>query len=116
MQPETSAAAWTISVERASVSMNRCGRARHQHKLTNLYVIAGDRHWQYASTDPRSGLREFGVGGIRLRRSEQRSARQRAERWKHLLGRDDTREDHMARMSPGTRAEFLLNERGRGDR
>ena len=31
-------------------------------QLTNLFVIAGDRHWQYASTDPRSGLREFACG------------------------------------------------------
>jgi alkaline phosphatase D len=30
--------------------------------LTNLYVIAGDRHWQYASADPRTGLREFACG------------------------------------------------------
>jgi alkaline phosphatase D len=30
--------------------------------LHNLYVIAGDRHWQYASMDPRSGLREFACG------------------------------------------------------
>jgi alkaline phosphatase D len=33
-----------------------------QHRMTNLYIIAGDRHWQYASTDPRSGLREFACG------------------------------------------------------
>jgi hypothetical protein len=49
-----------------------------------------------------------------LRHSEQLDAKQRAERWKDILGRDDVREDEMARMSPGTRAEFLLNERGRG--
>jgi alkaline phosphatase D len=30
--------------------------------LQNFYVIAGDRHWQYASTDPRSGLHEFACG------------------------------------------------------
>jgi len=30
--------------------------------LTNLYVIAGDRHWQYASTDPLTGVREFASG------------------------------------------------------
>ena len=30
--------------------------------LTNLYVMAGDRHWQYASTDPLTGLREFACG------------------------------------------------------
>lgn len=33
-----------------------------RHALKNFYVIAGDRHWQYASTDPRSGLREFACG------------------------------------------------------
>lgn len=31
-----------------------------QHK--NLIVICGDRHWQYASVDPISGLREFSCG------------------------------------------------------
>ena len=31
-------------------------------KLRNFYVIAGDRHFQYASTDPRSGVREFACG------------------------------------------------------
>ncbi len=30
--------------------------------LTNLFVIAGDRHWQYASTDPLTGVREFATG------------------------------------------------------
>jgi alkaline phosphatase D len=28
----------------------------------NTFVLAGDRHWQYASTDPRTGLREFACG------------------------------------------------------
>ncbi len=31
-------------------------------RLRNFFVIAGDRHWQYASTDPRSGVREFACG------------------------------------------------------
>jgi len=30
--------------------------------FSNLYVIVGDRHWQYASTDPRTGVREFACG------------------------------------------------------
>jgi len=30
--------------------------------LTNLYVVTGDRHWQYASMDPLTGLREFACG------------------------------------------------------
>jgi len=29
-------------------------------KLENTYVITGDRHWQYCSEDPKTGLVEFG--------------------------------------------------------
>jgi len=32
--------------------------------LKNTYVICGDRHWQYASIDPKSGLHEFACGPI----------------------------------------------------
>ncbi|MDG1667771.1 MAG: hypothetical protein P8I96_02420 [Opitutae bacterium] len=28
----------------------------------NMTVICGDRHWQYASIDPTTGLREFSCG------------------------------------------------------
>lgn len=28
----------------------------------NVFVVAGDRHWQYHSVDPKSGLHEFGCG------------------------------------------------------
>lgn len=28
----------------------------------NMYVICGDRHWQYASVDPATGVREFSTG------------------------------------------------------
>jgi alkaline phosphatase D len=31
-------------------------------QLRNFYVCCGDRHWQYLSTDPRTGLREFACG------------------------------------------------------
>jgi alkaline phosphatase D len=30
--------------------------------LTNLFVFAGDRHWQYASIDPLTGIHEFACG------------------------------------------------------
>ncbi|MGZ0709660.1 alkaline phosphatase D family protein [Coraliomargarita sp. W4R53] len=30
----------------------------------NTFVINGDRHWQYASVDPATGLREYGCGPI----------------------------------------------------
>jgi len=33
-------------------------------KLANTYVICGDRHWQYCSTDPKTGLIEMGCGPI----------------------------------------------------
>ena len=28
----------------------------------NLYIVCGDRHWQYASIDPKTGAREFSCG------------------------------------------------------
>lgn len=28
----------------------------------NMYIICGDRHWQYASIDPKTGVREFSCG------------------------------------------------------
>jgi alkaline phosphatase D len=33
-----------------------------EKKLGNLYVVCGDRHWQYMSVDPKTGLREFSCG------------------------------------------------------
>jgi alkaline phosphatase D len=33
-----------------------------QHRLTNFFVCCGDRHWQYLSVDPATGLREFSCG------------------------------------------------------
>ena len=33
-----------------------------QHKLKNFFVCCGDRHWQYLSVDPLTGLREFSCG------------------------------------------------------
>lgn len=33
-------------------------------KLPNTYVICGDRHWQYLSKDPKTGLLELGCGPI----------------------------------------------------
>jgi alkaline phosphatase D len=34
------------------------------NKLANLFIINGDRHWQYHSVDPDSGLQEFSVGTL----------------------------------------------------
>jgi alkaline phosphatase D len=33
-----------------------------ENRLDHLYICNGDRHWQYMSTDPETGLREFSVG------------------------------------------------------
>jgi alkaline phosphatase D len=33
-----------------------------EHKLDNLFVVCGDRHWQYFSIDPRTKLHEFSCG------------------------------------------------------
>jgi alkaline phosphatase D len=33
-----------------------------ERKLDNLFVCCGDRHWQYHSVDPASGLNEFAAG------------------------------------------------------
>lgn len=33
-------------------------------QLENTYVITGDRHWQYCSEDPKTGLVELGCGAI----------------------------------------------------
>lgn len=32
--------------------------------IDNVYTVCGDRHWQYASKDPKTGLIEFGSGPI----------------------------------------------------
>lgn len=33
-----------------------------EKKLTNFFVCCGDRHWQYVSIHPKTGLREFSCG------------------------------------------------------
>ena len=33
-------------------------------KIPNLVVVCGDRHWQYHSRDPQTGLHEFSVGPV----------------------------------------------------
>ena len=33
-------------------------------QVPNTYVVTGDRHWQYFSVDPETGLKEFGCGPI----------------------------------------------------
>jgi len=33
-----------------------------EEQLDRFYVVCGDRHWQYLSIDPKTGLREFSCG------------------------------------------------------
>ncbi len=35
-----------------------------QHLGSNFFVICGDRHWQYHSVHPETGLHEFGTGAV----------------------------------------------------
>jgi alkaline phosphatase D len=35
-----------------------------ENKLDNLVVVNGDRHWQYHSVDPETGLHEFSCGAV----------------------------------------------------
>lgn len=41
---------------------NRFRAWTKDQKLDNFFVCCGDRHWQYISVDPDSGLREFSCG------------------------------------------------------
>ena len=41
---------------------NRFRQWTKQQHLKNFYTCCGDRHWQYMSIDPTSGLREFSCG------------------------------------------------------
>ena len=56
------------------------------------------------------------LGRLLFRLMEQRHAQERTERWRGIVASgEESRMEELARMSPGTRAEFLLNEHGRGD-
>jgi alkaline phosphatase D len=35
-----------------------------ENKLANLIIVNGDRHWQYHSVDPETGLHEFSCGAV----------------------------------------------------
>jgi len=54
----------------------------------NMYVICGDRHWQYASVDPATGVREFSTGPSADRHAEgfSLSLRQPMHRYLRIKG------------------------------
>ncbi len=41
---------------------NRFRRWTRENRLDNFFVCCGDRHWQYMSIDPETGLHEFSCG------------------------------------------------------
>ena len=41
---------------------NELRRWMHEHVPHGFFVVCGDRHWQYHSVDPATGVREFSVG------------------------------------------------------
>ena len=53
-----------------------------------MYVITGDRHWQYASVDPATGVWEFGTGPSSDRHAEgfSESLRQPMHRYLRIKG------------------------------
>ena len=50
----------------ANIAFAREGKLVREYlsKIPNLVVICGDRHWQYHSVDPATGLHEFSVGPV----------------------------------------------------
>ncbi len=36
----------------------------NENKLDNFFVVCGDRHWQYYSVDPETGVQEFSCGPV----------------------------------------------------
>ena len=50
----------------------------------NLYVICGDRHWQYVSEDPRSGAREYSCGPTSDQHASGFSEKNRSEMHRYL--------------------------------
>ena len=50
----------------------------------NMFVVCGDRHWQYASKDPITGLREYSCGPTTDKHASGFTENQRSEMHKYL--------------------------------
>ncbi len=50
----------------------------------DMFVVCGDRHWQYVSVDPKSGVREYSCGPTTDKHAGGFSQSQRSEKHKYL--------------------------------
>jgi alkaline phosphatase D len=51
---------------------------------TNMYVVCGDRHWQYVSVDPRTGVREYSCGPTTNKHASGFSEKNRSDMHRYL--------------------------------
>jgi alkaline phosphatase D len=50
----------------------------------NMYIVCGDRHWQYVSVDPKTGVKEFSCGPTTDKHASGFSQKNRSEMHKYL--------------------------------
>ncbi len=50
----------------------------------NMYVVCGDRHWQYVSVDPRTGVREYSCGPTTNKHASGFSEKNRSDMHQYL--------------------------------
>ena len=50
----------------------------------NMYVVCGDRHWQYVSVDPKTGVKEFSCGPTTDKHASGFSEKNRSDMHKYL--------------------------------
>jgi len=53
-------------------------------KQKNMYVVCGDRHWQYVSVDPVTGVREYSCGPTSMKHAGGFSDKQRSDMHRYL--------------------------------
>jgi alkaline phosphatase D len=53
-------------------------------KQKNMYVVCGDRHWQYVSVDPVTGVREYSCGPTSMKHASGFSEKQRSDMHRYL--------------------------------
>ncbi|PHS15276.1 MAG: alkaline phosphatase [Blastopirellula sp.] len=53
-------------------------------KQKNMFVVCGDRHWQYVSVDPKSGVREYSCGPTSDKHASGFSERNRSDMHQYL--------------------------------
>lgn len=53
-------------------------------KQKNMYVVCGDRHWQYVSVDPATGVREYSCGPTSMKHAGGFSEKKRSSMHRYL--------------------------------